>query len=149
MFPFFFCAPPNRDIGRQMLSAHRLQHECKLIWIDVIPGEINAFFNSCNYSPQCQFIKRFAWSNCWHRGYWRIFITFQLGIESTQGSHSNQPTGVSPKSKVYSMETLLSSRTDAEPEIDLTFNPWLFHCTQILLFLIWLFFFSETVQITN
>lgn len=35
-----------------MLSARRLKRECELIWIDVIPGEINAFFfNHRNYAP--------------------------------------------------------------------------------------------------
>lgn len=55
MFPFLFFLcdiPPNWDTEQQQtLPAHRLGQECKLIWIDVIPGEINAFFNSCNYAP--------------------------------------------------------------------------------------------------
>ncbi|KAF0043451.1 hypothetical protein F2P81_004788 [Scophthalmus maximus] len=35
-----------------MFSERRLKRECELIQIDVIPGEINAFFlNSCNYAP--------------------------------------------------------------------------------------------------
>lgn len=41
----FFTIPPNKDTKRwQMLSTRRLKHECEVIWIDVIPGEINAFF---------------------------------------------------------------------------------------------------------
>lgn len=46
MFQFFFSVYLQMgDAERwQMLSARRLKHECELIWIDVIPEEINAFF---------------------------------------------------------------------------------------------------------
>lgn len=44
-------APNWNAEWQQALPARRLEQECKLIWIDVIPGEINAFFNSCNYAP--------------------------------------------------------------------------------------------------
>lgn len=80
-----FCTPPNRDTEQwQMLSACRLKRECKLIRIDVIPGEINEFFQQLQLRPSHQFIKRFAWGNCRRHVYWCIFITFQLGIESSE-----------------------------------------------------------------
>lgn len=39
-------------------------------------------FLTAAITPPRQFIKRFAWGNCWRHVYWCIFITFQLGIES-------------------------------------------------------------------